>query len=344
MEQTSTIIVGAGPIGLELAVVLKHLGHDYLHLEAGQIGQTISWYPRDVRFFSSPDRIAIAGIPLNTPRQEKASREEYLAYLRGVVDHYDLPVRTHERVVQLDRREDGFHVRTQRHGRNYGEYQCQHVVLAIGDMHKARLLGIPGEDLPHVSHYFDEPHRYYRQELLIVGGKNSAVEAAIRCCRAGARVTVSYRGPGFDKDVIKYWLYPEIQSLINAGAIRFLPNSCPVEITPTHVRLDGEPGNVAADFVLLLTGYVMDPQLLTMAGAELETENRSPKLDPGTMQTTVPGLYVAGTAAAGTQHNFRLFIENSHPHVEKICQAITGHAPPPGLVNDVATKYNLRES
>jgi thioredoxin reductase (NADPH) len=227
--------------------------------------------------------------------------------------------------------------------------------MAIGDMHHPHMLGIPGEDLKHVSHYFDEPHRYFAQKLLIVGGRNSAVEAAIRCARAGAHVTLSYRKASFDDKSIKYWLLPEIMAMIRSGQVRFLQNTAPTRICETHARLvptdsegtplpQGEPADMPADFVLLMTGYRMDTSLLEQTGVELVGENQGPKLDPETMMTNVPGLFVAGTAAAGTQKKFRLFIENCHPHVTKIVRAMTGKEPPAGLVNDAAKRYELPES
>jgi len=348
MNRTEAIIIGAGPIGLELACVFKQLGLDYRQIDAGQVGQTVTWYPRQVRFFSSPDRIAIAGVPLTTVDQSKATREEYLAYLRSIVEQFDLHVQTYEKATRIERLDDGLRVHTERRGQTH-QYDTRHVIVAIGDMHRPRQLGIEGEDLPHVSHYFEEPHKYFQQKLLIVGGKNSAVEAALRCHRAGAEVTISYRRADFDDHHVKYWLTPEIRSLIQHDQIAFHPETAPVRITPDHVTLagvdsPGETTDVEADFVLLLTGYQMDATLFVEAGVELEGDNDSPTFDPKTMQTNVPGLYVAGTAAAGTQRQFKLFIENCHPHVERITRAITGEDAPPGTINPVARKIQLPES
>lgn len=330
MQETDTIIIGAGPIGLELAVALKRSGVDYLHLDAGQIGQTISWYPRQVKFFSSPERIALAGLPLLTTDQSKATREEYLTYLRMLVQHFDLQVLTYHRVVAIRKEDDGF-VLTVHHGSHTIELLARHVVLAIGDMHHPRLLHVPGEEMEHVAHYFDEPHRFFRQKLLIVGGRNSAAEAAIRCYRAGAQVTLSCRRPALDEASIKYWLLPELKWLIEKGHIAFHPSTCVSRITRSHVHLVSSPGSsgqwsrdIPADFVLLMTGYEMDLTLLKQLDVALAGKNNAPVLDEATMQTSVPGLFVAGTAAAGTQVHFRLFIENCHAHVQKIAAAITG--------------------
>ncbi|MEM9019623.1 MAG: NAD(P)-binding domain-containing protein [Planctomycetota bacterium] len=345
MQHHQAIIVGAGPIGLELAVCLRHAGTDVLHLEAAAIGQTITWYPKQARFFSSPERIAIAGVPLVSADQAKASREEYLAYLRSVVQQFELPIATHEPVRQIarDATTDTFTIKSSKRS-----VTCDHLVLAIGDMHQPRRINVPGEDLPHVSHYFDEPHAYFGRALLIVGGRNSAVEAALRCHRAGAKVSISYRGQAFSESSIKYWLLPEIKALIKHGQIRFYPQTIVKQITDTRVELQhtegGEARDIPADHVLLLTGYQQDQTLLRMAGVELTGENLAPSVDPHTMQTSVPNLYIAGTAAAGTQNRFKLFIENCHSHAAKIATAITGQAPPGRLINDAAKTYGLAES
>lgn len=364
MLETQIAIIGAGPIGLELAIALKCMGVDYQQFDAGQVGQTIHGYPLQTRFFSSPERIALAGVPLHNDDQTKATREQYLTYLRSLVEQFDLDIHTYQRVTAIERDADTgtFTLTIDRRGR---EYTCRarYVVCTIGDMHGPRRLDIPGEDLPHVSHYFDDPHRYFRQKLLIVGGRNSAVEAALRCHRIGAEVTLSYRRSDFDAKAIKYWLLPELKSLIKHGHIAFHPHTVPTHITQQHVTLcptvpcdspndhaDSHDGDhdarfdVEADFVLLLTGYVMDPSLLVAAGVELVGENRAPNVDMQTMETNVPGLYVAGTAAAGTQVRFRLFIENCHQHVNRIVRAITGEAPPPQSVNPVAKQFDLPES
>ncbi len=335
MISTDILLIGAGPIGLETAIALKRVGAEYLHLEAGQIAQTVTWYPHQTRFFSSPERIAISGLPLHTTDQSKATREEYLAYLRCVVQQMELDVRTYETVDQIKPDNGGFLVRSTRSGQR-NHYFARRIVLAIGDMAHPRLLHIPGEDLAHVSHYFQDPHKFFRQRVLIVGGRNSAVEAAIRCHRVGAKVSMSYRRESFDKAAVKYWLLPEIESMIRQGEIAFYPRTAPRSITPGQVTLgvvddaDRPPGaqaqgrDVEVDFVLLLTGYVADTTLFEMLGVELEGENHSPRLDAATMESNVPGVYVVGTAVAGTQERFRLFIENCHIHVSRVVKALTG--------------------
>lgn len=329
---TDLLIIGAGPVGIELAVAVKKAGLEYIQLDASQVGSTISWFAPQTHFFSSPERIEIAGVPLQTIDQTKATREEYLKYLRSVAMQHDLHIRTFERVTSIERAENGsFVVLSDGHG-GRRRWLARRVVLAIGDMHRPRLLGVPGEDLPHVSHYFADPHTYFQRHVLIVGGKNSAVEAAIRCVRVGATVTLSYRGPELNAKHVKAWLMPDIKGMIQEGRIRFLPNTTVREIRPEGVTLGttgGDALELTPDMVLLLTGYEQDPTLFESAGVELVGAERRPRFDERTMETNVPGLYVAGTAVAGSQlAGVKHFIETSHVHVGRIVAALTGGTPP----------------
>jgi thioredoxin reductase (NADPH) len=200
------------------------------------------------------------------------------------------------------------------------------LVLCTGGTDHPRRLNIPGEDLPHVSHYFGDPHTYFRTDVLIVGGKNSAVEAALRCHHAGARVSLSYRREMLPEKSIKYWLMPEITGLIKTKRINGHFQTQPVAITPTHVTLarGSERIDVPAQFVLLLIGYEQDNKLFKIAGVELSGSCGAPVYDERTMETNVPGLYVAGTAIGGTQDKYTVFIENCHVHVNRIVAALTG--------------------
>jgi len=343
---TDVLIVGAGPIGIELAVALKSAAIDYRQLDASQIGSTIQWFAPQTQFFSSPERIAIAGVPLQTVDQTKATREEYLNYLRSVILQFKLEIDTFERVTRIEKSDGSFALTSNRDGR-LKLWRTGKVVLAIGDMHRPRLIGVPGETLARVSHYLGDPHGYFRRKVLIVGGKNSAVEAAIRCARVGADVTLSYRGAEFDPNRVKFWLLPEINAMVRDGRMKFLPNTSVREIRTDHVLLDeigqeaGLPIEVEADCVLLLTGYEQDTTLFEATGITLEGEQRRPHFDPQTMETNVPGIFVAGTAAAGTQFGgVKEFIETSHIHVPRILAALTGGSPPTAL----APAYELPES
>jgi len=332
INNTDVALIGAGPVGLELAVALRQSGTKYVHFDAGQIGQTIFNWPPQTQFFSSPERIAIAGFPIHSVDQQKITGEQYLAYLRTVVEYFNLDIQTYERTLSIEPVGDGFLVRTRRAS---GEraYRSQKVILSTGGMARARRLGIPGEDLPHVDCTPADPHKYFRTRLLIVGGRNSAVEAALRNWRAGAKVAISYRRTEFDCQIVKRHLFAEVTSLIQTGKIDFYPETAPVEIRPDCVLLapvrDGKPiegprRGVGADFVLMCCGFVADMRLFEEAGVELRGAAQVPVYNEETMETNVPGLYVAGTATGGTQERFQSFIETSHIHVERIIQAITG--------------------
>jgi len=359
MRDCEVLIVGAGPIGLEVGAALKGAGADVMHVEAGTLGWTMGWWAPGTKYFSSPERIEIAGVPLATKDQEKATREEYQAYLRQVAGVHGLNVEHGWRVESIDRAGDGFEVLMRRSARGVGggltvawgegeshEVRAKHVVLAIGNMHRPRMLGVPGEDLEHASHYLADPHEYFGRSVLIVGGKNSAVEAAIRLHRVGARVTISYRGAAFDPERIKYWLYPEIEWLIKKGKIAFLPESEVESIEPSAAMVRTAEGvvSVPADRVVLLTGYEQDSTLFERAGIELEGEERRPVFNRGTMETNVPSLFVAGTATGGTQRRTKVFIETSHSHSVKIARAITGRSPDGTVVDVDASFSELEES
>lgn len=313
-------VIGAGPIGIEMAIALKRAGVDYMHFDARQIGYTVSWYAPQTRFFSSNERIAIAGVPLFTPDQSKATREEYLTYLRAVVEQYDLAVHTYEPVINLEHRDETFRLTT-RPAAGERTWRAKRVICVTGGTDRPRRIGCAGEDLPHVSHYFGDPHQYFRQRVLIVGGKNSAIEAALRCHHVGAHVTLSYRREKLPQEQIKYWLIPEMNGLINSGRMPAYFGSKLKRITPGNATLvldDGTEKTLPFDVVLLLTGYEQDNTLLKCAGIDLIGSCDLPVFDPETMETRIPSLYLAGTAIGGTQDKYAVFIENCHVHVEKI--------------------------
>ncbi|MEQ8667800.1 MAG: NAD(P)-binding domain-containing protein [Pirellulales bacterium] len=328
------VIIGAGPFGLELAVALKRKEIPFEIFDAAAIGQTISWWAPGTRWFSSNERIAIAGVPLLTPNQTKATREEYLTYLCGVAKQFDISVHNYEPVVDIRHSQSGFTVTTKPQWGSR-EVDCKAVVLAVGGLDRPRRLGIDGEDLPHVDSYLRELHRYYGRKVLIVGGRNSAVEAALRLYHAGAEVILSYRGEQLPQDHIKYWLLPEMEGLIRSNQITAHFNTRPVRITPSHVVLQSNsaadtapPIEVRAEEVLTLIGYEQDKTLFQEAGIELVGDAQHPQFDPQTLETNVAGLYVGGTAVAGTQSSsYKLFLENCHQHVDQIIAHLTGEKP-----------------
>jgi thioredoxin reductase (NADPH) len=216
---TRVVIVGAGPIGLELAVTLRRHQIPFEIFDAGTLGQAIVRWAPETRWFSSNDRIAIAGVPLLTPDQSKATREQYLTYLRGVAAQFAIHLHCYQPLTEIRPRQVGFTVATQTAGEP-SEWDCEAVVLAIGGLDRPRRLGIEGEDLPHVAGRMGEPHQYFGRKVLIIGGRNSAVEAALRLYHVGAEVSLSYRHEQLPRDHIKYWLLPEIEGLIRSGHIK----------------------------------------------------------------------------------------------------------------------------
>ena len=327
MERTDVIIVGAGPIGIEMALALRKASVDYLHLEAEMIGRTLyRLWPRNTRFLSAPDEIAIPGVPVDLPDQDRLLGEQYLAYLRSVIRQFDLPIRQHERVVQVEPVEDGFYLQTRRL-EGPREYRCRRLILATGDMAAPRKLGIPGEDLPHVHHGFDDPHEFFGQQVLIVGGRNSAVEAALRFYRAGVHVALCHRRRQLEPRHISHKLFPVIQPLIDKGRIGFHGGCMPAAIRTGSVTVSevdetfcptGRSREIAADRVVVLVGFAADVSLMKMAGVDFESPVSAPTYNPDTMESNVPGLYIVGTAASGTRSVYEFFIETSHRHVARI--------------------------
>lgn len=321
-------IVGGGPIGIELAVSLQRKLLRSVILEAGSIGNTMQWWAPQTKWFSSNERISIAGVPLLTNDQSKATREEYLTYLRSVVQQFGLAVRTGSAVTAIDQHEDSFAITTNGGGKE-ATVHAKSVVLAIGGTDFPNRLGIEGEDLPHVDGYLREPHLYYGRNVLVIGGRNSAIEAALRLHHVGAKVTLCYRGEGLPESSIKYWLLPEINGLMQSGRIKTHFGTKPIKITGDEVVLqhaDGQVTTVVADDVLSLIGYGQNKELFCAAGVELIGEMQRPVFDEQTMETNVPGIFVAGTAVAGTQSSkYKTFLENCHVHVDRIAAHLTGN-------------------
>lgn len=349
-----TVIVGGGPIGIETAVELRRRGVDAEVIEAGPVGNTVAWWAPATRWFSSNDRIAIAGVPLNTVDQSKASREEYLNYLRTVVDQYQVPIASFERVQKIEPVLDPvdrsrWRLTTSRNGAAYRTIHCCAVVLAIGGTDFPNRLNVPGESLSHVDGYLREVHRYYGRNVLIVGGRNSAVEAAIRLQRVGANVTLSYHRASLPDDGIKYWLRPEIEGLIRSESVRAIFDSRVIEIEPTEAVLmvDNAPGTdrrvrIACDDLLTLIGYQQDQTLFESLGILTDDASPKPIYDPSTMQTPREGIYVAGTAVGGTQSSkYQVFLENCHDHSVKIANHLGGSRGNDGLRNDALEAARL---
>jgi len=323
------LIVGAGPSGLATAIAAKQHRLDFAIVEKGVLVNSIFKFPTQMVFFTTPELLEIGKLPLITP-YEKPTRLEALRYYRRVADSFDLQVAFHEEVVEIER--DGptpgtgdrgsTFVVTTRTESGTRVRQARAVVLAIGYYDLPNILGVPGEDLPHVSHYYSESHPYYRQRVVIVGGKNSAAEAALELYRAGAHVTLVHRH-GTLGDSIKYWVRPDIENRIKEGSVAARFQSRVVEIRPTEVIIDrqGVRESLPAEGVLLLTGYHPDADLMRRAGIECHPQTLAPTLNPDTFETNVPNLFLAGGAVAG-KNTGNIFIENGRFHGERIVKVL----------------------
>jgi len=316
------IVIGAGPAGLAAAIAAGQRGLTHVVLEKGALVNSLVHYPPAMVFFTTPELMEIGGLPFVSPH-EKPTRLEALRYYRRVTDTYKLDVRFDELVTTLSRGADGVFAVTSRsrHGEEVVR-QARYVVLATGAYDIPNPLGVPGEDLPHVSHFFREPHTGFRREVVVVGGKNSAAEAALELYRAGARVTIVHRGEGLG-DSIKYWVKPDIDNRIREGSIRARFSSSVVEITPEHVVVSGPSGRheIPADQVYLMTGYRADTALLRSVGAAVDEPIFAPVFDEATFESTVPNLFVIGACVAGKQSG-KIFIENGRFHGEAVAGTI----------------------
>jgi bacillithiol disulfide reductase len=322
MPVRDVIIVGAGPSGLAAAIHAKQRNLDYHVIEQGVLVNSIFRFPPQMVFFTTPELLEIGGLPFMSP-YEKPTRAEALNYYRKVVDKFDLLIAYEETVTSISPEDDVFAIETRS---SRGVRRVRHarfVVLSIGYYDHPVTLGIPGEDLPHVHHYYSEAHRYYRQRVVVVGGGNSAAEAALEMYRAGVQVTLVHRHPEL-KSTIKYWVLPDIMNRIREESIAARFDTCVTDIRPTSVVVRGPAGveEIPADAVFLLTGYRADSDLMARAGIEFN-ERHAPHHDPQTFETNVPGLFVAGGAIAGDDTG-TVFIENGRFHGDRIIEVIAG--------------------
>lgn len=333
------VIIGAGPCGLSAAAELQDQGFDPLIIEKENIVHSITCYPTNMTFFSTPALLEIAGVPFVTPN-EKPTRLEALNYYRVVSERRNMRIRRYEKVTAVERVHDNtdqFVVRSVRRSGKAIETRARAVVVATGYFDHPNRIGIPGEDLPHVSHFFREAHPYAGMRVVIIGGSNSAVDAALELERVGAKVTVVYRGESVSSN-IKPWVRPLFDGLVAKNRIELRLNSRVVEIRPDEVTVQsGAGGNsdgaerqgearsetLGCDFVLALTGFRPDRGFLRSMGIHAPDGDVPPTHDPDTMETNVPGLYLAGVISSGRDAN-EIFIESGRFHGRKIAAHLAG--------------------
>jgi thioredoxin reductase (NADPH) len=316
LQLEDIIIVGGGPCGLAAAIAFKEIGLNPLIIEKGNVVNAIYHYPTHQTFFSTSEKLEIGDVPFIT-ESYKPKRNQALVYYRDVVKRKQLRINSFEKVSKVLEEENGFQVVT-----NKQTYQTQFVVIATGYYDHPNYMKVPGEDLPKVSHYFKEAHPYFDKDVCVIGGKNSSVDAALELVKAGARVSVLYRGKEYSSS-IKPWILPEFEALVRNDTITMEFNSDIIEITNDQVRYkkDGEEKTIYNDFVFAMTGYRPDHQFLKNMGINIDEETGRPLFDPETMETNIEGIYIAGVIAAGNNAN-EIFIENGRFHGGLIAQSI----------------------
>jgi thioredoxin reductase (NADPH) len=319
-DAVDLVIVGAGPCGLAAAIAARKAGLASIVFDRSCVVSGISGYPTYMTFFSTAERLSIGDVPF-VVATDKPTRRDALAYYRALVTHFDLTVRQYEVVERVERSTTAgarfvVHSRTQA-----GEARATPagaIVIATGYFGRPNRLGVPGEELPHVTHRFREGHDDFDRDVVVVGGGNSAVEATMELYRAGARVTMVHFGPTFDRN-IKPWVLPDVSARVAEGSIAAQWNSRVVAIEPHVVVVRGPAGEtrIPADRVYTMIGYMPETGLLEQLGVPLDPATGIPTHDPATMETSVPGVFIAGVLASGFDAN-KTFIENGRGHGELI--------------------------
>jgi thioredoxin reductase (NADPH) len=310
------IIVGGGPCGLAAAIALKEIGKNPLIIEKGNIVNAIYRYPTHQTFFSTSEKLEIGDIPFMT-EDYKPKRSQALVYYREVAKRKQLRIHPFETVLGVTKKGDSFLVNTDKK-----QYRTKYVIIATGYYDNPNHLNIPGENLPKVSHYFKEAHPYHNLDVCVIGGKNSSVDATLELVKAGARVTVIYRGDKYSPS-IKPWILPEFDALIRNNIVKMEFNAQIKEITNEEViyEINGIEKRIKNDFVFAMIGYHPDHQFLKKMGVQIDEASGRPLFDEGTMETNINGIYIAGVIAAGNNAN-EIFIENGRFHGDLIAQAI----------------------
>jgi thioredoxin reductase (NADPH) len=330
-RQFDVVCIGAGPTGLACAIEARRAGKSALVIDKGCLCNSLYHYPTNMLFFTTPERMEIGDIPM-TAFGGKPTRAEALKYYRRAVDHFAIETALYQRVERISGSDGAFVVHTKdEHGANH-EHCGRKVIIATGYYDRPNALGVPGEDLPSVSHYFNDAHPYWGQNVVVIGAKNSAAEAALDLFRGGAHVTLVHRGPELGKS-LKFWVKPDIENRIAAGEIKAIFNAQVTRIEPGKVWIETGQGekSIPASHVFAMTGYHPDFDFLRAQGIKLDPETLRPQVNPDSLETNVKGMYVAGVVVGG-KNTGDIFIENGRFHGRQIISAMTGH----GKLHEVA--------
>jgi thioredoxin reductase (NADPH) len=318
------IIIGGGPSGLACAIEAAGAGLDYLVIEKGCLVNSLYHYPTQLIFFTTPELLEIGDLPFVCER-EKPNRIEALKYYRRVADTYQLQVNKFENVLKVSGADGNFRIDTEltQSGEKHS-YRARKIIIAIGYYDQPNFLGIPGENLPNVSHYYKDAHPFYDRDVAVIGGANSAAIAALDLYRHGARVTLIHRGANL-RSSIKYWILPDIENRLKNGEIKALFQTIVTEIKPAAIMVRNQKTNEQSelpnDFVFALTGYHTDNDFLRSCGIEVDPETMKPAFNPETLETNVSGIYLAGVVTAGKETG-KIFIENGRFHGGQIIEHV----------------------
>jgi thioredoxin reductase (NADPH) len=326
-DSLDLLIVGAGPCGLAAAISAMRAGLSVEVVDASVVVASIAQYPTYATFFSTAAKLSLGDVPF-VIATEKPTRRDALAYYRTIVSHFRIPVHQYERVIRITGGAGDFRAQTASRDGTVAHRRAKAVVIATGYFGSPNLIGVPGENLPHVTHLYHEGHEAFDQDVIVAGGGNSAAEAALDLWRCGARVTLVHFGPSFDKK-IKPWVLPDFENRVKEGSIVVRWGTRITKIEPDSVTVEsgGKATKLLATRVYLMTGFAPNVDLLRDMGVPIDPKTGIPSHNPDTLETSIPGVFIAGVVVAGFDAN-KVFIENGRFHGDKIVARLTGTVAP----------------